>query len=286
MGGLQRPLPKSGRPSTDPDRPSLSKREKKREQKQLRTRIHDDWERIRTDHPDNHVELKLELGNAIRRTTAANRSVERDLSTVRAQRATGFIGPVEIYEDVIAARVRALAALKDLAEVEQRVGMAADFIWAHGEREIATLKRVIRIEGDYMAILRRGQEGDPIGTTHRRHVFQSSSLPAPPAGHRQWHGYLAHGDLSLIGFCLTGDQHNRIVDRFAMKDMWFTNHPNLWTDVGFWMGDPRDPTAKVPREVHIMGRLTATEQQNILRMRSWHMAPEKLMYRVSSEHPS
>jgi hypothetical protein len=35
-----------------------------------------------------------------------------------------------------------------------------------------------------------------------------------------------------------------------------------------------------------MAHLTATGQRNVLRMRAWHMAPEKLMYRVCLEHPS
>jgi serine/threonine protein kinase len=68
-----------------------------------------------------------------------------------------------------------------------------------------------------------------------------------------------------------------------MKDMWFNIQPHLWTDSTFWMGDPRDPTSKVPYEVDIMRHLTATGQENILRMRGWQVSPENLMYRVSPD---
>lgn len=273
---------RAARPPTDPDRPPLSKREKKREQKQLRTRIHDDWERIRTDHPDKHVELKLDLGNAIRRTTVAGRLVDRALSGITQGRSDS----AKVYETLLSAEVRALATMHDLATVERRVGPAAEFIMAHTHREIALLKRNIKHSGEQVAFRRREEEGDFVGTTHRRDTFQANTKPTPLPGGRQWRLYLAHGPLSLVGLCLSGDEHNQIVDRFVMKDMWFTNHPNLWNDPGFWMGSLDDPTSKVPREVQIMGRLTATEQYNILRMRSWHMAPEKLMFRVGSEHPS
>lgn len=87
----------------------------------------------------------------------------------------------------------------------------------------------------------------------------------------------------MLVFVCPAMRHNQIVNRFVMKDVWFTSYPDLWTDMAFWMGDARDPTSKVPVEVHIMGFLTATGQENILRMKGWRMAPEKLMYRVSPD---
>jgi len=273
---------RAARLPTDPNRPPLGKPAQKREQKQLRGRVHDDWERIRADHPDNHVELKLALGNAIRRTTIAGRLVDRALSEITQ----GISDSAEVYETLLSTEVRALATMNDLVTVARRVGRAAEFIMAHANRETALWKRNIKHSGEQVASRRREEEGDFIGTTHRRDMFQANTKPISLPGGRQWRILLAHGPLSMVGLCLSGDEHNRIVDRFVMKDMWFTNHPNLWNDPGFWMGSLDDPTSKVPCEVQIMGRLTATEQYNILRMRSWHMAPEKLMFRVGLEHPS
>lgn len=59
------------------NRPHLTKCAQIRARKQLKRQIHDDWERIKTDHRDDHVGLKLDLGHAIRMTTVAGRLVER-----------------------------------------------------------------------------------------------------------------------------------------------------------------------------------------------------------------
>lgn len=169
--------------------------------------------------------------------------------------------------------------------LQRSKGRGADFIWAHTIREIALLKRLIRETSDYVASKRQDEEYDEYGSFIRRDIFQKNSLPTPTPGGRQWHSNIASGFLSCVGLFVSIDEHNLIRDRIVMKDMWFNTQPSLWTELGFWMGDPQDPTSSVPYEVHIMGHLTATEQENILHMRSWRMAPENLMYRVS-QHSS
>lgn len=263
------------------NRPHLTKSAQIRERKQLKKQIHDDWERIKTDHRDDHVGLKLDLGHAIRMTTAAGRLVERAVREIER----GESDAAKIYEDLISAEERALSAMKDLATVARRVGRAAQLIMAHANGEVILLKRNIEHTSEQVAVRHQKEDGDAIGMTYHRDTFQKSSHPAPPPGGRQWFQNIANGQLSCVGLCVSGDQHNQIVDRFIMKDMWFTYYRNLWTDLHFWYGDPRDPTSKAPYEVHIMGHLAATGQENILRMRAWNMAPEKLMYRVGPEHP-
>ena len=283
FNGLHQKVAKAALPA---NRPRRTKRERIREQRELTMRSGQDWHIIRADHPDNHVELKLDLAHAIRTTNAASRLVERAGRIIDSQRQIGLGEPVELYEDLIKFRVRLLAALNKLAMIEGRVGRGADFIWAHTNRQIALLKRLIQETSGYVATQRQAEEGDVIGTTFRRDTFMRDSQPTPQRNGRQWYHHLGNGPLSNVGLCLSGDEHGLIVDRFVMKDVWFTSHPNLWTDLHFWYGDPRDPTSKVPYEVHIMGHLTATEQENIVRMRSWRLAPEKLMYRVGPVHPT
>jgi len=278
FNGLHQKVAKAALPA---NRPRRTKRVRIREQRELTTRSGQDWHLIRADHPDNHVELKLDLGLAIRMTNIASRIVERARRKIDVQRERRLDEPVELYEDLIKYRVRLLAALNKLATVEGQVGRGADFIWPHTNREIALLKRLIQETSDYVATQRQDEEYNEYGSFIRRDIFQKNSLPTPTPGGRQWHSNIASGPMSCVGLSLSIDEHNSIRDRIVMKDMWFNTQPWLWTDLGFWMGDPKDPTSKVPYEVHIMGHLTATEQENILRMRSWRMAPEYLMYRVS-----
>ncbi|GAB7322247.1 hypothetical protein MBLNU13_g03239t3 [Cladosporium sp. NU13] len=232
FNGLYHRVSKAALPA---NRPPLTRRDQIRARKQLKKQIHDDWERIKADHRDDHVGLKLDLGHAIRMITAAGRLVERAVREIDRVASDS----AEIYEDLISAEV---------------------------------------------AVRHQEEDADDIGMTYRRDTFQRSSQPAPPPGGRKWFNHIANGPLSCVGLCVSGDQHNQIVDRFIMKDMWFTYHRNLWTDLHFWYGDPRDPTSKVPYEVHIMEHLAATGQENVLRMRAWHMVPEKLMYRIFLEY--
>jgi len=260
----------------------------KREQQRLRRQIQRDWARIRIDHIDDHVDLKSELRDAIRRTTAASRLVDRAMDTITVEggryEAADTPVPAELYEDLISAEMRVLSAMKDLTEVERRIGNAAAFLMAHADREIAHLKRNIMDTGEHIASLRRDEEHDYAGRHGRRSMHQRKWRPNPPPGGRIWYGDIADRTLAHVGFCLAGDQHNRIVDRLVTKDVWFTEHPELWTEPGYWIGDPRDPTAKMPSEVHIMGRLGAARQKMVVQMRGWHMAPEELMYRVCPQY--
>ena len=278
FNGFYHRAAKAARPA---NLPPPTKRQQIQMRKQLKKQIHDDWERIKTDHGDDHVGAKLDLGHAIRMGTAAGRLVERAVREIER----GESDAAKIYEDLVLAEERALSAMKDLATVARRVGRAAQLIMTHANGEAALLKRNIEHTSEQVAVRHQEEDGDNIGMTYRRDMFQRSSQPAPPPGGRNWFQNIANGHLSCVGLCVSGDQHNQIVDRFIMKDMWFTYHHHLWTDLHFWYGDPRDPTSKVPYEVHVMGHLAATEQENILRMRAWHMAPEKLMYRVGPEHP-
>lgn len=268
------------------NRPRRNKRERRREQRDLTARSGQDWQRIRVDNPDDHVQLKLRLGRAIRMSNVASRIVKRARSNFEAQRASGLGEPAEIYESLNGAQVLLLTALNELETVEILIGRAADFIRAHTEPEVALLRRNIADTERELATRRLIEEGNSIGTTFRRDTFMRNSQSKPPRGGRQWYHLLANGPLSNVGLCLSGDEHHRIVDRLVMKDMWFTGHHDLWTNKHFWYGNPQDPTSKIPYEVHIMGHLTATGQRNILRMRAWHIAPEKLMYRVCLQNPS
>jgi hypothetical protein len=239
------------------NRPRRGKCECRREQRELTARSTQDWQKIRVDHPEKHLQLKLDLGRAIQMSNGANRMVKRARSNIEAQRAMGLGEPAEIYEALNRARVILLTTLNELAMVEGRIGRAADFIKAHTDREIALLRRNIADTEGEVATRRLVEEGDFIGTTFRRDTFMRNSQPTPPNGGRQWYHHLAKSPLSSLGLCLSGDEHDRIVDRLVMKDMWFTGHHNFWTDKHFWYGDPQDPTSKVPYEVHVMGHLTA-----------------------------
>jgi hypothetical protein len=151
FNGLHQKVAKAALPA---NRPRRTKRERIREQRELTTRSGQDWHLIRADHPDNHVELKLDLGHAIRMKNIASRSVERARRNIDVQRESRLDEPVELYEDLIKYRVRLLAALNTLAVVEGRVGRAADSIRAHTDREIALLKRLIQETSDHVAAQR------------------------------------------------------------------------------------------------------------------------------------
>lgn len=255
FNALHQKLAKAALPD---NRPRLGKRERRREQRELTARSAQDWQRIRVDNPENHVQLKLRLGRAIQMSNGAYPMIERARSNLEAQRASGLDEPAEIYESLNRAQALLLTALNELETVEILIGRAADFIRAHTEPEIALLRRNIADTEREVATRRLDEEGNSIGTTFRRDTFMRNSQPTPPRGGRQWYHLLANGPLSNVGLCLSGDEHDRIVDRLVMKDMWFTGHHNLWTNKHFWYGKSQDPTSKIPYEVHIMGHLTAT----------------------------
>lgn len=122
------------------NRPHLTKRAQIRARKQLKRQIHDDWERIKTDHRDDHVALKLDLGHAIRMTTVAGRLVERAVREIE----WGESDAAKIYEDLISAEERALSAMKDLATVARRVGRATQLIMAHCQRRSCSVEEKYR----------------------------------------------------------------------------------------------------------------------------------------------
>lgn len=165
-----------------PNRPHLTKRDQIRERKHLKKQIRDDWERIKTDHRDDHIGLKLDLGHAIRMTTAAGRLVERAVREIER----GESDAAKVYEDLISAEERALSAMKDLATVARRVGRAAQLIMAHATGEVVLLKRNIEHTSEQVAVRHQEEDGNAIGTTYRRDTFQRNSHSAPPPGGRQW----------------------------------------------------------------------------------------------------
>ena len=130
------------------NRPHLTKRAQIRARKQLKRQIHDDWERIKADHRDDHVGLKLDLGHAIRMTTVAGRLVERAVREIER----GESDAAKIYEDLISAEERALSAMKDLATVARQVGRATQLIMAHANGEVALLKRNIEHTSEPVAV--------------------------------------------------------------------------------------------------------------------------------------
>lgn len=93
------------------------------------------------------------------------------------------------------------------------------------------------------------------------------------------------GSTSTAGLWLCGDHNNTIVDRFVVKDVWFTERPEQWTRARWWVGDVNDILRRVPREAHIMTRLNEARSENILQMRSWVIRQHQLMYRVSARFP-
>lgn len=119
FNGLHQKVAKAALPA---NRPRRTKRERIRDQRELTTRSGQDWHIIRADHPDNHVELKLDLGHAIRITNAASRLAERAGRNIDVQRESRLDEPVELYEDLVKFRVRLLAALNELATVEREGG--------------------------------------------------------------------------------------------------------------------------------------------------------------------
>jgi hypothetical protein len=264
------------------DRP----RRGKREQQQLRRQVQRDWAQIMIDHPNDHVQLKSDLRDAIRRTTAASRLIDQARGTIAIEsarnRASFYRDFAEMFENLILAEMRLLDGMKVLAELEERIGPAVGFIQAHADRDIARLKGSITNTGKHVGFLRQAEDGyrDEDRKNARRFGHQKNWRTSHPTRGRLWYGNIANNPLACVGVCLAGDQHNRIVDRVVLKDVWFIDTPELWTSLGEWIGDPQDPLVKIPTEGHVMGRLAATRQKNIVRMRGCHLAPEKLMYRI------
>jgi hypothetical protein len=269
--------------------------------------ISEDWARIQTDHPDDHVRLKIELRKAIRlykvEAQASARAMRRLQSLCEQNRAADprVNDTPEIYERAMLAGIRCLVAAKNLALIEGEIGPAAAYIRDHVEEEIRETKREIEKLGEAVAYWTRkleqpndeeeDQDPNEQARAMRRAQYQFDTGPIPRPGgpgRNMWYGLLADGTLACIGLWLFDDEHGNIVERVIMKDVWYTELCPFWTDPTWWLQDPRDPTVKIPPEASIMAHLTRTGQNNVVRLRDWQLFPTKLMYRVGhlphSEH--
>jgi hypothetical protein len=261
--------------------------------------ISEDWARIQTDHPVDHVRLKIELHKAIRlykvEATASARAMRRLQSLCEQNRAAvpRLNDTSEMYERAMLAGIRCLVAAENLALVEGKIGPAAAYIRDHVEEEIRDTKRDIEKLGEGVAYWTRkleqpndeeeDQDPNEQDRADRRGQYQFDTRLG-----NMWYGQIADGTLAYICLLLYGDEHGRIVDRAIMKDVWYTGLCPFWTDPTWWLGDALDPTIKIPPEASIMAHLTRTGQENVVRLRDWQLFPTKLMYRVSrlphSEH--
>jgi hypothetical protein len=91
--------------------------------------ISEDWARIQTDHPDDHVRLKIELRKAIRlykvEAQASARAMRRLQSLCEQNRAADprVNDTPEIYERAMLAGIRCLVAAKNLALIEGEMAL-------------------------------------------------------------------------------------------------------------------------------------------------------------------
>lgn len=185
-----------------------------------------------------------------------------------------------IHEKRMIASIQELAARQRLVRLERNTGGAADFLRNYDEGRIPILKTNIVQQGRHVAQTTYDYEqgqGHPLW----RRQLQESEPPNSVHGGRMWYNALVAGGNTWIGLWLQGDANDNIADRLIVKDTFFTDRIDWWTDPSWWIHDPQDPVNKRIPEVVIMRHLNSANQENFIRYRNHHMFAHKLTYRVS-----
>lgn len=259
----------------------------------FRKRISDDWKSIGVLHPNTHGVRKVRFHKAVERLRFVTEQYRRASERLSAEINRGVLGEPETHEHLMNAQIVKLQVLQANVNAERLdLGPPADRIRGYDRRRAIALMREFQVTGQQAAIARDqheqaignipprqdGRGRREYGPRYQRRVQQRNVDPHP--GGKMFYHHLFTSSQTTAGVWIRTDAHNQVVDRVAVKDAYFiTTFDQWWTNPAKWFGDVLNPTTKEPWEVRIHRNLP--DHENILRFRSWHMHPAKLMYRVS-----
>lgn len=261
---------------------NLRGRARRQQQHDWRQQISQDWSIIAVTHPRDHAHIKARIRDAIQRLntaeTEANTAVSRAHRSNEQKQNSGMPVNADVWEAAVQALLRRLALMERLKYAVAYAGVPEGTLLALLRPQVTAIRIAVDDANQNISNARQMDMSHPA----RREAFQRDMAIIPPLRGRMWYSHLQTGLCSVVGLWLCGDFHGRITDRVVIKDDWFTSRLPQWTDPAWWYGDANDPLRKTPPEAHIMDRLNGTGSRNILNMRAWNLALDKLMYRVSS----
>jgi hypothetical protein len=253
------------------------------------------WGDIGALHPINHVALKRQFYNAVRRVQDLTDDLPRAENRLNVQvahnRANGDTDATGIHDDFLATQIDLLRAIKDLVRIERAIGTPADYIRQYDTHKENPLMLEITAFSQRLARVRRQYEGyvpidsdqippmrQPSRSGYQQRRQPHRDIDHHPGGEMFYHHLDTSHQTTAACWILTNG-NNVIVDRVVAKDCWYIEEIEQWTDPTMWFGDPMDPITKQLPEALIQEKLV---HDSILRIRSWHIHAHKLMCRVCS----
>lgn len=92
-------------------------------------------------------------------------------------------------------------------------------------------------------------------------------------------GHIGAGTYGVAHLYVELDDHEKIRSRIVVKDSWAT--PQLWSNIGFWHGDPRKKESRVPAEIKAMqNMLDRPGSDKVVRYLTHTMFDERMSFRI------